>query len=134
MSEQDKGDMFGDCDTIPCPICGGWDDERQLQCEACGGVGMLGTVEPMPTNNQGVQPKAASVKMRTFKINRRSVEDQILYVTAPNYAEALRRAKARSEPKGEECHRLAERATLDGFDTSDTALIALTYRSLGEDQ
>lgn len=29
-------------ETWPCPICGGRDDERQLQCEACGGVGLLG--------------------------------------------------------------------------------------------
>lgn len=25
-----------------CPVCGGHDDDRQLICEACGGVGLLG--------------------------------------------------------------------------------------------
>jgi len=86
------------------------------------------------TDNQGVQPKAASVEMRVFKINRRSVEDQILYISAPNYVEALRRAKAISAPASEEDCVLAERAERDGFDTSDTRQVALSYRSLGEDQ
>ena len=33
-------------DTFVCPTCGGNDDDLQMMCEACGGVGLLGSMEP----------------------------------------------------------------------------------------
>lgn len=46
-----NGEEVGPCSvcspqTFPCPVCGGNNDDRQLMCEACGGVGLLGDPEP----------------------------------------------------------------------------------------
>lgn len=47
----DAGNETGPCpvcmaETFPCPVCGGWDDEDQMFCSACGGVGLLASIEP----------------------------------------------------------------------------------------